>query len=51
MNVDTKFKQRIVGSAWAVEDFPKWGPRFDAGSFGLLGDPMNSQNNASCTSR
>ena len=41
-NVDTKFKQRIIGSSYAVEDFPMWGPRFDYGSVGLLGCPMNA---------
>ena len=52
-NVDTKFKQRIIGSPYAVEDFPKWGPRFDAGSMGLgfYGNPMNAQNVACCFSR
>ena len=49
-NVDTKFKQRIIGTPYAVEDFPKWGPRFDYGSVGLLGCPMNAQNGASCLS-
>jgi hypothetical protein len=51
MNIDTKFTQRIVGSHWAVEDFPEWGPRFDAGSFGFYADPMNSLNSGRCYSR
>ena len=50
-NIDTMFKQRIIGTPFAVEDFSKWGPRFDAGTFGLYGDPMNAQNAADCCSR
>ena len=51
MNIDTKFSQRIVGSNWAVEDFPHEGPRFDAGSFGFYGNPLNSFNRGRCYSR
>ena len=51
MNVDTKFSQRIVGSNWAVEDFPGEGPRFDAGSVSFYGSQLNSYNIGRCYSR
>ena len=51
-NLKTRFKQRIVGSDWAVEDFPsRWGPRFDAGSLGLSGFPMNADNSSCCLTK
>ena len=50
-NVDTRFKQRIIGTPYAVEDFSQWGPRFDYGSVGLAGNPMDSKNGSCSVSR
>ena len=50
-NLNSKFRLRVIDSQWAVEDFKKWGPRFDGGAIGLKAYPMNRENNSDCLAK